>query len=201
MNSSQLDNFQIFRRADSALQSTELKEAARACPLLDGEQDWAKCCTHRFLPLARRISGNDELALDALQESWIRVLRAVHCYRGGSPACAWVGTIVRNCAKDAHKGGRAREVQLGTVGVLQAHGPDPEAAAQQEELRRLLRAMVAALPTVYRETLELRLLEGESTADTADRLDISRSSVTTRLHRGCALLEKRLADAGLGSRP
>ena len=51
-----------------------LEEAVR-CPLLDRDPEaWLRCCTARFLPVARRVAGNDATARDALQESWIIVL-------------------------------------------------------------------------------------------------------------------------------
>lgn len=71
-------------------------------------------------------------------------------------------------------------------------GRDPELAVQEEQFRRLLREMVAALPDIFRETLEERLLAGHSTAETASRLGISYTNVTTRVQRGCKLLAKKL---------
>lgn len=48
-----------------------LHEAAK-CPLPEGDlEPWIRCCTSRFLPLARRVAREDTLAQDALQESWI----------------------------------------------------------------------------------------------------------------------------------
>ena len=71
-------------------------EAAR-CPLLDRDPEaWLRCCTARFLPMARRIAGDDATAQDALQDSWIIVLEKLYQYRGAPPACGWVGTIVRH---------------------------------------------------------------------------------------------------------
>ncbi|MCY4505353.1 MAG: hypothetical protein OXG35_00110 [Acidobacteria bacterium] len=46
-----------------------------------------RCCTARFLPLARRVAGDADLAHDALHEAWIIVLQRLHQYRGGPPAC------------------------------------------------------------------------------------------------------------------
>lgn len=175
------------------LQSPELQAAAKACPLLEGEADWAECCTRRFLPVARRITGDNDVAFDALQESWIRILQAVWQYRGGSPACAWVRTIVENCAKDTHKGPQKSEVPLEKA-VLEMRDPhpDPEFVLLEEQFRRLLREMVAALPEIYREVLEERLIEGRSTSETATELGITYTNVTSRLQRACTMLAESL---------
>ena len=78
-----------------------LEEAVR-CPLLDRDPEaWLRCCTARFLPVARRVAGDDATARDALQESWIIVLEKLYQYRGGPPACGWVGVIVRHEAGHA----------------------------------------------------------------------------------------------------
>jgi len=82
---------------------SSLSQASRNCPLLETQSSreaWVACCSRRFFPVAQRIAGDDDLARDILQESWIRVLEHVYAYRGGSPACAWVRSIVRNYALD-----------------------------------------------------------------------------------------------------
>ncbi len=78
-------------------QSLPALEDAAECALLDGDHEaWIRCCTARFLPVARRVAGDDATAHDALQEIWIAVLHGLSQYRGKPPACAWVGTIVRH---------------------------------------------------------------------------------------------------------
>ena len=142
------------------LPSSSLARAAGTCPLLENQSDreaWAACCSRRFLPLARRIAGDNDLAMDILQESWIRVLEHVCAYRGGSPACAWVRTIVRNCALDIHRGHRSLVDELSAD--IADPSRDPEALAQQQQLTRLLREMVAALPAAYRDVC-LMLVSG-----------------------------------------
>lgn len=155
------------------------------------------CCSRRFLPLARRIVGNNDLAEDVLQESWIRVLEHVCDYRGDSPGCSWVRSIVRNCALDLGRG-----VSLATEEPphdLEDPSLDPEALAQRRQLIRLLREIVAALPLAYREVCVLRFGKGLSRAETAHLLGISPSNVSTRLERAVKMLRKRL-DARLQGR-
>jgi RNA polymerase sigma-70 factor (ECF subfamily) len=65
-----------------------------------------------------------------------------------------------------------------------AHEPGPaEAAALVDQIEALLRG----LPALYADLLQLRL-EGQSAADAAARLGVSRRTV----HRGLALLRQRL---------
>ena len=181
------------------LPSSALARASRACPLLEEQSDreaWVACCSRRFLPLAKRLAGDNDLAADILQESWVRVLEHVCEYRGGSPACSWVRAIVHNCALDL---GRERWQDGDEPSAdLEAPSPNPAARAEQRQLLVLLHAMVATLPAAYREVCELRYGQDLSTVETAHRLGISPSNVATRLDRAVGMLRSRL-DARLSA--
>lgn len=173
--------------------STALERAARACPLLEDQSEreaWAACCSQRFLPLARRLTGDNDLAEDILQESWVRVLEHVCEYRGGAPACSWVRAIVRHCALDLSRQRRPAGVE--SLTDIEDPSLDPAARAEQRQLLVLLREMVAVLPAAYREVCELRYGQELSTAETARRLGISPSNVATRLDRAVRMLRSRL---------
>lgn len=173
-----------------------LERAAR-CPLLDDDPEaWIRCCTARFLPVARRVARDDDAARDALHQSWLIVMQKVRQYRGGPPACGWVAAIVRHEAGRAAAGrARRREVPLETgprpAGPLSAAGASPETAAAEQELMRLLLAVLDELPPEYGEVVRLRDLEEQSTEDVARRLRISRHNVAVRLNRAHRLLRRR----------
>lgn len=174
------------------LNSAGLKEAAADCPLLRGEsaEEWVECCSNRFLGVARAIVGDDALAEDILQESWIRVLQAVKNHAVGVPACPLVHTIVANKAKDF----RRKRVRLKETSLPDDADPTRSLRTPQEEDRmlRLLREMIAVLPETYRQVVELRTCEGLSVEETAEIMDISKSTVSTRLHRAADMLKKRI---------
>ena len=173
-------------------------DTAKPCPLLDAQFDreaWVACCTKRFLPMARRIAGGNALAEEALQESWIRVLKHVCKYRGSSPACAWVGTVVANCARDCH----AKEPSIPVRNTVAAcasitdRRQNPEVMTSERELLALLHAVVDALPDKHREVYELRYVRDLSTSETARELGISKSAVATRLRRAVKTVKRVLA--------
>ena len=181
-----------------ARQSPDLESAAKSCPLLDEQSDreaWVACCTKRFLPLARRIAGGDSLAEEALQESWIRVLKHVCKYRGGSPACAWVGTVVANCAKDCRAKEPIASVRNAAAASASIADPrqNPEAVVSERELLVLLHAVVDALPEKHREVYEMRYVRDLSTSETAHELGISKSAVSTRLKRAVKTVKRVVA--------
>lgn len=75
--------------------------------------------------------------------------------------------------------------------------PGPEALAQEKELLALLAEMIQMLPGTYRQILDLRLYQGLSSRQTAERPHSSRSAVSTRLSRAVRLFKGRL-DAACG---
>lgn len=172
------------------LPNARLGRLARDCPLLDeNEEAWIACCSKRFYSLAKRIAGDDD-ALDALQESWIKVLQAVRAYRGGPPACAWVRSIVANSAKDIHRRRHGEMLLHEEPDQRQDTGKSSEDQAMEAQLLQLLGEIIATLPESYRQILELRYGQERSTKETADLLHISRSNVATRLERAVSLLRK-----------
>ena len=166
-------------------------DEAMRCPLLDQDPEaWLRCCTARFLPVARRIAGDDATAHDALQESWIIVLEKLWQYRGGAPACGWVGAIVRHEAGHAAASIR-REPPLATEG-RDLSGASPQEMLQRRQLVRTLLEAIDHLPPTYREVVRLRDIQDHPVAEVARELHISRSNVAVRLHRAHKLLRRRL---------
>ncbi|MFM2126225.1 MAG: hypothetical protein RL328_2676, partial [Acidobacteriota bacterium] len=68
----------------------------------------------------------------------------------------------------------------------------PEDQAIQSQLREALDKSIAALPEIYRIVLLLRDVEGLSTEEAAEVLEVSEDTVKTRLHRARLALRKDL---------
>jgi RNA polymerase sigma-70 factor (ECF subfamily) len=76
--------------------------------------------------------------------------------------------------------------------TLDSKTPSPEQEMLTGTLRLVLETAVDRLPETYRSVFMLREVEGMSTAETAECLDISEEAVKVRLHRGKALLRKEI---------
>ena len=174
------------------LPTPKLKQAAKDCPLLEGNSEaWIVCCSRRFFPLARRVAGDNDLAHDVLQTSWIKILQSLnHASFNGPKACPWVHRIVRNTATEFHrKQVRRREDPLEDQARPTA---DPEALAQERELLALLREMIDLLPGTYRQVIKLRLYQGFSTRQISQHLHISRGNVAVRMNRAISMIKRRI---------
>lgn len=78
-------------------------------------------------------------------------------------------------------------------------GDDPLGDCARNEANRLVRQAVLALPARYREVIVLCDFQELSYAEAALALDCPVGTVNSRLHRGHALLSKKLRAAGLDS--
>lgn len=174
------------------LPTPKLKRAAKDCPLLEGQSEaWIVCCSRRFFPLAKRIAGDDDLAHDVLQTSWIKILQSInHACLDGPKACPWVHMIVTNTAKNYHRQRVGR--REGPLRDERTPNHDPEALAQERELLVLLREMIDLLPGTYRQVVKLRLYQGFSNKQIARCLHVSRGNVAVRMNRAIALLKRRI---------
>ena len=142
--------------------------------------------------LARWVTGNRADAEEVVQEACLRALRGIAGFSGAN-ARAWVLAIVRNAAYDWMRKNRAPTIvhvdDLEAIEHMQT--PDdaasavetPEAAliARADEAR--LEAAIAALPTVFRETLVLRDVQGLDYREIATITGVPIGTVMSRLAR------------------
>jgi RNA polymerase sigma-70 factor (ECF subfamily) len=124
----------------------------------------------------------DDLVQDVFISAYTRIaeLREPAAFGG------WLATIARNRATDYLRHSR-EQVELPD----ELPGGEPIAA----ETFALLE-IVRQLPDAYRETLLMRLVEGMSGNEIAERSGLTPASVRVNLHRGMKLLRERWAEQG-----
>lgn len=135
---------------------------------------------HGLLLARIPIADVDDLVQDVFVSAWTRLdsLRDPAAFGG------WLAMIARNRAADFHR--RATEtVEL--PDTLEAH----DATAERADALAALE-VVRSLPEAYRETLILRLVEGLSGPEIAQRTGLTAASVRVNLHRGMKLLREKL---------
>jgi RNA polymerase sigma-70 factor (ECF subfamily) len=163
----------------------------------------------RLLAVARRMLRSEEDARDAVQDAFLQAFRGIRGFEGGSRLSTWLHRILINaCLMKLRSRGRRPEesieellprfyedghrIDLGPA--WRTEGLDP---VEQSEIRRLVREGIDRLPDIYRNVLLLRDIEGLSTEETAQMLDVKIDTVKVRLHRARqalrALLDPHLA--------
>jgi RNA polymerase sigma-70 factor (ECF subfamily) len=146
---------------------------------------------HRFLV---RMLGDAAAAEDALQETFVRVLRGLGGFDPAGPArlSTWVLTIARRVALSrglAERRARRREATAGAA-LPRVGGLDEEAA----ELRQALSRAVAALPVTQRAVFVLRETQALSYEEIAAIEETDVGTVKSRLHRARLALQEQLRD-------
>ena len=119
---------------------------------------------------------------DLVQDVFVSVYTRICELREPAAFGGWIATIARNRATDYLRRTRA---QVALPDEMPGGDPiDAETFAILEIIR--------TLPDAYRETLLMRLVEGMSGQEIADRSGLSAGSVRVNLHRGMKLLREKL---------
>jgi RNA polymerase sigma-70 factor (ECF subfamily) len=153
----------------------------------------------RVFAFVLRLTQDRSRAEDALQETWLRVVRGAAGYTPTAKFTTWVYTIARNICVDA-----ARREQHRAAEPLSEEPPDagtawndPERGAASTELRPLLEAAVAALPAEQREVFLLRELAGIPFADIARMTGAPEPTVKSRMRYALEALRRHLGSVGV----
>lgn len=159
----------------------------------------------RVYRAVRAVLRNPDDTEDAMQQAYVNAYSHLHQFEGRASFPTW---MIRIAIREASA--RNRKALSHLQLVPEVHGetimsdvrepsPDPEERAVAADLMQHVEAEVAALPEAYRSVLLLREVEGLSTEETAECLEISTDVVKTRLHRARTMLRDALyRRAGVG---
>jgi RNA polymerase sigma-70 factor (ECF subfamily) len=153
---------------------------------------------------------NRAAAEEAVQETWIAVMRGIDRFEGRSSLKTWIFRILTNVAM--RSGARERrslpfsalaaaedtgepavdpdrflpadhELYPGHWAVMPARWPTPEEGLLAGETRDVIAAAIAALPAAQRTVISLRDVEGWSAEEVREALEISAGNQRILLHR------------------
>ena len=151
----------------------------------------------RLFRVTRSIVTNDLEAEDIIQDAYVRAYEHLKQFEGRARFSTWLTKIA---IYEAYARVRRIDYQKAdSISVVEGQGldvkskgRDPEQQIYDGELKMVLERAFDALPDNYRSVFMLREVEGLSTAETAECLEISEENVKTRLHRARALLQREL---------
>lgn len=152
--------------------------------------------------LAFRLLGNQQDAEDVLQETFIKVFRHIGSFDGRSSLSTWLYRIATNEALMALR--RRKPLVSVDEPVEDEEGLQaplqivdwccvPERELMSSEALAHLDSAIAALPDSLRVVFILRDIQGLSTRETAEILDLSETAVKTRLSRARLRLREDLS--------
>jgi RNA polymerase sigma-70 factor (ECF subfamily) len=172
-----------------------------------------------LLRLARTFLSSEALAQEAVQETWLAVLEGLDRFRGESSLKTWVFSILANRAR-SHAKAEGRSLPFSALGNEESGGleessftwtghwsreatpsPWPQQAAPQKtaEDQLLLQEELAVakgaldrLPSGQRAVVLLRDVEGVSSQEACNVLDLTETNQRVLLHRGRLAVRRAL---------
>jgi len=138
---------------------------------------------------------------DLVQDVFIRALRRLPLLRKSGSFGAWLAAIARNLAVDYYRRPAAAEEQLPEDQQMEDQQTEDPPGGQiarrlgqsHEADANLILDAIRSLPDAYRETLILRLVEGMTGPEIAERTGLTYGSVRVNLHRGMQQLRALLS--------
>lgn len=160
--------------------------------------------TRRFNQLAEAYStdlyryalwlcGNDALAKDLVQETFLRAWRALDNLRDIGAAKSWLITILRREYARTFERKLPKFTDVDKVVVAD----DVELEPDQHTERDLLRKGIMKLDPKYRDPLLLQVIFGHSCAEISEQLGSSKSAVMTQLFRAREKLKAQIQKDGV----
>ena len=135
--------------------------------------------------VAYRLLGNEQDALDAAQDGYLKAVTHLEDFDGRSKFGTWLLRVVSNAALDAGRKRRRRpalRLADADLDALDAPAEDPAAGLHAADLRRTLDAALDRLSPPIRACFVLFAEAGLSYKDIADCQDVPVGTVMSRLH-------------------
>lgn len=157
----------------------------------------------------RRYLGDDDLADDVFQNTFVQVFLKIRQYEPGRAARPWLYAIATNQAIDALRRRNRRIADRPSDAMatpdedgeprplfelLPAAGDAPPEAAERSEQREQVRAAVDRLPELLRQAVLLVYFQGLKYQEAAEVLGIPVGTVKSRLHAALTKLTEEWGD-------
>lgn len=155
----------------------------------------------RIYAIAFRLMQNEEDAEDVLQETFIIMINKLSSFEGKSTLFTWLYRVATNVAlgklrkkKNIDESVSFDKIELDKESSVD-HSEWPDHLNEEfnpEEFRKCLDRALEELPDHYRAVFILRDLEGHSTRDASEILEISEANVKVRLMRARLFLRDQM---------
>jgi RNA polymerase sigma-70 factor (ECF subfamily) len=171
-------------------------EERRLIRALRKGEGWAYAELHarydaRLVSLAISHGLSRAVAHEVVQDTWAAVARSIHTFQGRSTLKTWIFRILVNAANAQVK----RERRVVPLPVIETPGTaaTPHDQLVWKELLARVRAAIEALSPVQRKVIVLRDIQGLSSEEVCDHLEISEINQRVLLHRARSHVREELA--------
>jgi RNA polymerase sigma-70 factor (ECF subfamily) len=176
---------------------TEMQLVERACSgdpaatreLYDANVD-------RVYRLTYRLAGDEELAREYTQDTFVRAFQRLDQFRGDAALSTWLHSIAVSVAFNGLrkvKRVRSRELAMGDMGPMEATHASSLPRAEPDLKERLHQA-IDDLPEMYRAVVVMHDVEGYTHQEIGGALGVAAGTSKARLFRARQMLREALAD-------
>lgn len=148
---------------------------------------------------------NREDAMDLVQETFIRVYRNLHRFKGDASFYTWIYRIAKNAGIDHIRRSKRRQAldyddairrdpddATDDFMLPSPLGLNPARVVGRRELLEKIEDALSSLSEAHREVIILREIEGLSYQEIAEAVDISIGTVMSRLHHARKNMQQAL---------
>jgi RNA polymerase sigma-70 factor, ECF subfamily len=205
--------------------SPQEQDAALVAALGRGDADAFATLVDRHSPAMIRVAmayvPTRAAAEEAVQETWVAVMRGIDAFEGRSSLKTWIFRILTNVAM--RLGARERRsvpfsalaeaentgepsvdpgrflpadhaLFPGHWAIMPTRWPTPEEGLLAGETRNVIAAAIATLPAAQRTVIALRDVDGWSSGEVCDALEISAGNQRILLHRARSRVRNAIED-------
>jgi RNA polymerase sigma-70 factor (ECF subfamily) len=159
----------------------------------------------KIYALAYNMTHNQMDAQDVTQEVFLTIFRKAHTFQGKSAFSSWVYRVALNAVymklrskkKDQSISVEDAFPSFNGAGyhqeVIRDWSESAESLMFSNETKNVIQSAVDQLPEKEKIAFLLRDVEGLSTEEAAEALDLSISAIKSRLHRARLILRKKLS--------
>jgi len=171
-----------------------VEESQLISRVLDGDREAARRLYDAHAPrvyrLVYRLCGDEELAQDFTQDTFIRAFDQLARFRGEAAFSTWLHRIAVTTTSNAMRKVKRQWTRETAIDGI----PEPAAPpAADDDLQTRLAAAIDALPEIYRTTLVMHDIEGFTHPEIASALGVPEGTCKSRLFQARAQLRRTLA--------
>ena len=156
------------------------------------EREFYDAHVDRVYGLAFRMAGDENLAEEFTQQTFVRAFEKLGTFRGEAKLSTWLHRITMSVVLNGLRGVRrfrARETDLEL-----GDRPAPAETLIEPDLKQRLYEAIDALPDHHRAVFVMHEIEGYKHEEIAEVMEIKVGTSKSHLHRARATLRDRLSD-------
>lgn len=173
-----------------------LSDEAIILKIISGEKNLYEILMRKYNQQLYRISmsivNDDDAAQDIMQTAYLNTYRQLANFKHQSSFSTWITRILINESLLYKKRKLKREKTIMENNYNDEHTETPLNNLMNKELKMILEKAVATLPEKYRMVFMMREVQGMSTNETMEALNLGESNVKIRLTRAKEMLRTEL---------